>query len=80
MANQAHAATNASGAQTAPVASPYGGIAPVADLNTGLHLLQLPKRFTYPSFSWTGTARMRARLSAPPPRGKGMSNRSGRSG
>jgi len=54
MANQARAATNASGAQTAPVASPYGAIAPVADLNTGLYLLQLPKGFSYRSFSWEG--------------------------
>jgi uncharacterized protein len=40
--------------QLAPVPSPYGPIAPVKDLNTGLFLLQLPKGFSYRSFSWTG--------------------------
>jgi len=36
------------------VASPYGPIAPVNDLTTGLPLLQLPAGFTYKSFGWTG--------------------------
>ncbi len=34
--------------------SPYGPIAPVADLETGLPLLQLPQGFSYRSFGWTG--------------------------
>lgn len=34
--------------------SPYGPIAPVNDMTTGLPLLQLPPGFTYKSFGWTG--------------------------
>jgi hypothetical protein len=34
--------------------SPYGDIAPVRDLATGLPLLALPKGFRYTSFGWTG--------------------------
>ena len=37
-----------------PVASPYGALAPVADLSTGLELLQLPPGFSYRSFGWSG--------------------------
>ncbi len=54
MTYQAQAATNEAGAQTEPAVSPYGPIAPVADLNTGLYLLQLPQGFSYRSFSWDG--------------------------
>lgn len=36
------------------VKSPYGPIAPVKDQVTGLPLIQLPKGFTYKTFSWTG--------------------------
>ena len=55
MARQAAAApVDGKGAQTAPEPSPYGDIAPVNDLNTGLPLLQLPRGFSYRSFSWTG--------------------------
>jgi secreted PhoX family phosphatase len=36
------------------IESPYGPIAPVKDLTTGLLLLQLPKGFRYRSFGWTG--------------------------
>jgi uncharacterized protein len=39
-----------------PAASPYGPIAPVRDLATGLPLLQLPRGFTYQSFGWAGDA------------------------
>lgn len=39
---------------TARIASPYGAIAPVNDLTTGLPLLQLPAGFTYKSYGWTG--------------------------
>ncbi len=39
-----------------PVDSPYGPIAPVNDLTTGLPLLQLPPGFSYKSFGWTGDA------------------------
>jgi uncharacterized protein len=39
-----------------PVDSPYGPIAPVNDLTTGLPLLQLPQGFQYKSFGWTGDA------------------------
>ena len=45
-------ARQASGASIVP--SPYGPIAPVNDLITGLPLLQLPKGFRYMSYSWTG--------------------------
>lgn len=44
----------AAGKQTVPAASPYGPLAPVADLSTGLPLLQLPAGFSYQSFGWTG--------------------------
>lgn len=40
--------------RTGPVAGPYGPLAPVADRNTGLKLLQLPAGFSYESFGWTG--------------------------
>lgn len=36
------------------VASPYGPVSPVLDLATGLPLLQLPRGFSYRSFSWQG--------------------------
>jgi hypothetical protein len=49
---QARQALAAGGA--ALVASPYGPIAPVADLATGLSLLQLPAGFNYRSYSWRG--------------------------
>ena len=44
----------AGGKQLLPAVSPYGPIAPVADLATGLPLLQLPAGFSYRSFGWTG--------------------------
>jgi uncharacterized protein len=37
-----------------PIVSPYGKIAPVKDMTTGLPLLQLPEGFTYQSFGWAG--------------------------
>lgn len=36
------------------VASPYGAIAPVNDLTTGLPLIQLPAGFSYKSYGWRG--------------------------
>lgn len=54
IANEAHATTNGLGEQTAPAASPYGPIAPVRCLSTGLFLLQLPRGFSYHSFSFRG--------------------------
>lgn len=48
-AKQAHAA-----GPSALVASPYGAIAPVNDLTTGLPLLRLPPGFSYKSHGWTG--------------------------
>ena len=38
----------------APVPSPYGPLAPVADAVTGLPLLQLPPGFSYSTFAWSG--------------------------
>ena len=38
----------------APIASPYGPLSSVNDLNTGLPLLQLPPGFSYRSFGWSG--------------------------
>ena len=35
-------------------ASPYGPIAPVNDLTTGLPLIQLPAGFSYKSYGWVG--------------------------
>lgn len=43
----------AAGRQQAPVASPYGPVAPVADQSTGLPLLELPAGFSYTSYGWT---------------------------
>lgn len=43
-------------ARMAPIPSPYGPLAPVADRSTGLPLLQLPQGFRYRSFSWSGDA------------------------
>ncbi len=40
--------------RTAPITSPYGPLAPVADQSTGLNLLQLPRGFSYQSFAWSG--------------------------
>jgi hypothetical protein len=37
-----------------PIPSPYGPIAPVKDMTTGLPLLQLPAGFSYQTFGWTG--------------------------
>jgi uncharacterized protein len=34
--------------------SPYGEVAPVADLTTGLPLIQLPAGFSYKSYGWRG--------------------------
>ena len=42
------------GKQLVSSPSPYGPIAPVADLETGLPLLQLPAGFSYRSQGWTG--------------------------
>jgi uncharacterized protein len=44
----------ATGKQTVSAVSPYGALAPVADLATGLPLLQLPPGFSYRSHGWTG--------------------------
>jgi len=44
----------AGGKQVVSAISPYGPIAPVADLSTGLPLLQLPAGFSYRSHGWTG--------------------------
>lgn len=52
-AMQSQQALAANGA-TALVASPYGPIAPVRDISTGLPLLQLPAGFVYKSFGWRG--------------------------
>jgi hypothetical protein len=52
---QAKEALAANG-KTTLIPSPYGPIAPVKDLSTGLPLLQLPAGFSYKSFGWTGDA------------------------
>lgn len=49
-ASQACAAATAS----VEVASPYGALAPVNDLTTGLPLIELPEGFSYQSYGWTG--------------------------
>lgn len=51
-ARQARAADG--GLQESPAPSPYGDIAPVNDLATGLPLLALPAGFSYVSHGWTG--------------------------
>lgn len=51
---QAKEAMAVSNGASALVASPYGPIAPVRDMTTGLPLLQLPSGFSYKSFGWTG--------------------------
>jgi secreted PhoX family phosphatase len=52
-AMQSQQALAANGSTTL-VASPYGPIAPVNDITTGLPLLQLPPGFSYKSFGWRG--------------------------
>ncbi|HET7816379.1 MAG TPA: alkaline phosphatase PhoX [Sphingomicrobium sp.] len=52
MSRQALAASGS--AQLEPAPSPYGPIFPVADQDTGLPLLKLPRGFTYRTFSWQG--------------------------
>lgn len=42
------------GTRLAPIPSPYGRLAPVADQSTGLPLLQLPPGFSYRSYGWSG--------------------------
>lgn len=49
-----HAREALAAGTTTRIASPYGPIAPVNDLTTGLPLLQLPAGFTYKSYGWTG--------------------------
>jgi uncharacterized protein len=53
------------GKQTESVPSPYGDIAPVDDLTTGLPLLRLPPGFSYQSFGWTGDPMSDARPTPP---------------
>ncbi|MGH8078625.1 MAG: alkaline phosphatase PhoX, partial [Lysobacter sp.] len=52
----AHQAAAAAGdpMRMAPIPSPYGPLAAVADRTTGLPLLQLPRGFSYQSFGWSG--------------------------
>jgi secreted PhoX family phosphatase len=52
-AMQSQQALAANGSTTL-IASPYGAIAPVNDISTGLPLLQLPPGFSYKSFGWRG--------------------------
>jgi secreted PhoX family phosphatase len=49
-----HAREAMAAGNTVRIASPYGPIAPVNDLTTGLPLLKLPAGFSYKSFGWTG--------------------------
>ena len=49
-----HVREAAAAAPAAAGVGPYGALAPVRDLATGLALLQLPQGFQYRSFSWTG--------------------------
>jgi secreted PhoX family phosphatase len=44
----------AAGGAGALVGSPYGAIAPMNDISTGLPLLQLPAGFAYKSYGWRG--------------------------
>ncbi len=44
------------GKQLLTAESPYGALAPVNDLSTGLPLLQLPAGFSYRSYGWSGDA------------------------
>lgn len=53
-AREVLAAGSAAGKTSNLIDSPYGPIAPVNDMTTGLPLLQLPPGFTYKSFGWTG--------------------------
>lgn len=42
------------GGASSLVAGPYGPVAPVADLTTGLPILRLPEGFSYRTFAWAG--------------------------
>ena len=52
----------ATGKQSLPANSPYGALAAVNDLATGLPLLQLPAGFSYKSYGWTGDLMADGRL------------------
>src|SRR5215207_6381230 len=49
-------AMGAAARSSAIVTGPYGLLAPVADLETGLPLLMLPEGFAYRTYSWAGDA------------------------
>lgn len=48
------ALARAAGPDRSSIGPGYGPLMPVADENTGLHLLMLPDGFSYTSFGWTG--------------------------
>ncbi|MDO9165414.1 MAG: DUF839 domain-containing protein [Rhodoferax sp.] len=50
----AEASTCVPGTASTLGASPYGPVAPVNDMSTGLPLIQLPAGFSYKSYGWTG--------------------------
>lgn len=50
----ANAAECLPGTASLGMASPYGALAPVNDLTTGLPLIQLPPGFSYKSYGWRG--------------------------
>lgn len=52
--DQAYAQQCAPADASALTASPYGPVAPVNDLTTGLPLIQLPAGFSYKSYGWRG--------------------------
>jgi uncharacterized protein len=52
--DQAYAEQCSPADASALVQSPYGPVAPVNDLTTGLPLIQLPAGFSYKSYGWTG--------------------------
>jgi secreted PhoX family phosphatase len=56
----AHAAE--CGGASSLVPSPYGETAPVADLTTGLPVLELPRGFSYKTFGWIGDTMADGRL------------------
>ncbi len=69
---------SASPRASALVPGPYGPLAPVADLETGLPLILLPKGFEYRSYSWSGDALSNGQLVPDAHDGMGVIHAAGR--
>ncbi|RVQ65136.1 DUF839 domain-containing protein [Croceicoccus ponticola] len=66
--------------QISPAISPYGPVFPIADQETGLELLKLPRGFTYRSFSWQGDLMSNGQRVSPAHDGMGVVSVGGNGG